>query len=85
MARKSTGTIPPPSPIADANQAVALLDGMHHWTCSRENSGDNRGYSVTITHAGKRVTAYRRTFIDATIAAFAKLRGQEQKFMRLAT
>lgn len=85
MARKSGGVIPPQQQIADANQAVALLGTMHHWTCSKQNSSQWVGYALTITHAGKRVTAYRRSFVDAAIAAFAKLRGgDEAPHMRLA-
>jgi predicted nucleic acid-binding protein len=86
MAQKSGGTIPPKQPIADANQAVALLCTLHHWQATKVNDRGGVGYSVTVTHAGKRVRAYRRTFIDAVIVALAKLRkGSETSapFMRL--
>jgi hypothetical protein len=85
MAVKSGGSIPGPQTIIDANQAVAILDSFHHWGVTRVNGEGRRGYSLTITHAGKRVTASRRTFVDAAIAAVAKLsRPQETSFMRLA-
>lgn len=84
MASKSGGKIPQKSQVADCNQAIAILDQMHHWSCTVKNHGDIRGHSVTITHAGKRVTAHRRTFIDAAIAGLAKLRGKEKVFMRIA-
>lgn len=85
MATKSGGTIPAPQRIVDANQAVAILDTFHHWRVTRVNGDGRRGYDLTITHAGKRVTAVRRTFIDAAIAAIAKLSApKETDFMRLA-
>ena len=85
MASKSGGTIPPPQSIADANQAVALLSMVHHWNCTKSN-GTGRGtrYVMTVTHAGRRVTVSRRSFVDCVGAAFEKLRGGETPTMRLA-
>jgi hypothetical protein len=89
MARKSGGEIPAVGQIADANQAIALLEGMHHWNCTRLNCGLRRAYSLTVTHAGRRVTAQRRLFVDAVIAALSKLREPTKKvkmveYMRIA-
>lgn len=77
MAKPSGGTIPEESPIADANQAWAMLEAMHHANVTRVNREDGkRGWQVTITHAGKRVRVRRREFVDAVIFALRRLRGE---------
>lgn len=43
MARKSGGEIPVKQAIADANQAVAMLDTVHHWSAKRVNRQDVTG------------------------------------------
>lgn len=74
MASPSGGTMPPQQPIVDANQAVALLATMHHWSATKLNREQGKPrYSVSITHAGCRVTANRDSFISASIAAIKKL------------
>lgn len=85
MASKSGGTIPTVNSIADANQAIALLDAMHFWGAKKLNTGHGRqAYEVSITHGERRVKAIRRFFIDAVIAALAKLRKADVGFMRIA-
>ena len=64
--------------IADSNQAIGLLESMHHWSSTKVNRSGRSGYSITITHAGKRVTAQRVRFVDAAIAAIGKLRAKEK-------
>jgi len=83
MASRSGGTIPPRQDIIDANQAIALLATVHHWAATKVNGG-RAGYKVTITHAGRRVTAHRVRFIDAVIAAMQKLRERDAPKLRLA-
>lgn len=88
MASKSGGEIPPRQQIADANQAIALLDSMHHWSSTRVTHGNRRGYQICITHAGRRVRVNRVSFVDAVITALAQLRGKpvmrKASFMRMA-
>lgn len=74
MALKSGGTIPAARPIIDSNQAIALLATVHHWQASKHNSGGRVRYDVTITHAGRRVSASAVQFPGAVSAALAKLR-----------
>lgn len=79
MAHKSTGTIGPFRPVVDPNSAFALLDTVYHWKATKVNSEDGPpGVEVTITHAGKRVSARRRTFVDALNAAMRKLNGSDK-------
>jgi len=74
MASKSGGTMPVKTYCEDAGVAISVLGELHHWACTRNNDKEGvRGYSVTITHAGKRVTASRRAWIDAVNAALSKL------------
>ena len=73
MAKPSKG-VPLVGRGIDANQIVALLDTVHHWSCTRINREDGvPGMEVTITHAGRRVTCQRRTFVDAANAALNEL------------
>lgn len=75
MASKSKGTMPKWSGVIDANQAVALLDTVHHWHATRINRSDGcPGIQVTITHGGRRAVAQRRMFVDAVNVAFEKLK-----------
>lgn len=77
MAKPSKGSMPQWKGVVDANQAVAILDTVHHWRSTRVNKTNGcPGYLVTITHGGARVTATRRTFVDAVNAAMAKLHGR---------
>lgn len=85
MASKSGGVVPSFGGVVDANQAVALLDTVHHWRATRVNRRDGvPGMSVTITHAGFRVNAQRRTFVDAVNAAMERLAAKDRPKMRLA-
>lgn len=85
MARKSDGQLPAVPPIAaDANQAILHLNRMYHWSATKINRDDNWTVCVTITHAGKRVSAERKTFIDAVNAAMTKLQKSETPYMRIA-
>lgn len=85
MASKSGGVVRDFKGVVDANQAVALLDTVHHWMVTRINRSDGvPGMSITITHAGFRVTAQRRTFVDAVNAAFSKLAVKDAPKMRIA-
>ncbi len=74
MAQKSGGMVPKETPAIDPNQAIATLSAMHHWASTKVNSERGPQYGVTITHAGKRVRAYRTTWIAAANAALVKLR-----------
>lgn len=87
MALKSGGTLPGPAPLMDANQAVALLATMHHWSATKVNrsAGEQRtGYIVTVTHGGRRVSAFRATFLEAVTAAMVNLRKHNKPRLRLA-
>lgn len=77
MALKSGGTVPPARPALDANQVVSLLAEMHHWSCRKVNSNGDHRYTVSITHAGCRVSANRQSFVAAAKAAMAKLRERD--------
>jgi hypothetical protein len=80
MASKSKGTPPKTSPLADANQAHGMLGMVHHWSCTKVNGPDGRvAHEVTITHAGRRVTAQRRYFVDAVADALDKLAANRTK------
>ena len=83
MAKPSGGSMPNWTGVIDANQALALLDTVHHWQATRVNRGTATGYSVTITHAGRRVSAQRRAFVDAVNAAMEKLKGKTSPRLRL--
>lgn len=88
MASKSKGRIPPPQPdCVDANQAIARLTVYHHWSATKINNEHGAHYCVSITHAGRRVSAYRRFFVEAATAAMVKLQSKDQpapSFMKLA-
>jgi hypothetical protein len=84
MASKSGGTMPEWTRVTDANEAVALLDTMHFWCVRRVNrTGGTPVMEVSITHAGSRVNAQRRTFVEATNAAMEKLHEKMWPAMRL--
>lgn len=83
MASKSGGTIPPYRQIACANDAIGILDALHHWSSTVKNAASaasmpRRAYRITITHAGRRVSAQRQSFVDAAIAALHKLQGKSE-------
>lgn len=71
--------------MLDMNQAIAVLNAMHHWTLQSENrNGNRRGYSCTIWDRsrigavggrkfGKRVTGYGTTPVIAVVRAIEKL------------
>lgn len=85
MALKSGGTIPPFRGVVDANQAHAILDTIHHWRLTRINRADGcPGYDLKITHAGKRVSAVRRTFVECVNVAMGKLRDGDAPKLKLA-
>jgi prepilin-type N-terminal cleavage/methylation domain-containing protein len=73
MAKPSDGTPADAFHAMDVGSALAMLGQLHHWSCTRVNREAGRGYKVTITHAGRRVSATRRNWIDAVNAASAKL------------
>jgi hypothetical protein len=73
MANPSGGSNYDAFQAMDAGSALAMLDGLHHWSCTRVNRADGRGYKVKVTHAGKRVSATRPSWIDAVNAAVQKL------------
>lgn len=85
MASKSGGAMPNWTRVTDANEAHAMLDTMHFWCVRRVNrSGGAPSTEVSITHAGRRVNAQRRTFVEATNAAMEKLHGKMWPELRLA-
>lgn len=77
MASKSGGSVDDVRfrGVMDANQAMALLDTVHHWHATRVNrEAVGHGVQVQITHGGKRVRVQRRSFVEAVNAAFTKLK-----------
>lgn len=85
MALKSGGNVNDAAGlVVDANQAIALLVRLHHWSCTKENSNGRSSYSVTITHGGKRVRASAAEFVAAVNAARGKLLEASKPFMRMA-
>ena len=75
MARKSTGTPPPPGLLLDDAQAWQQLCVLHHFRVARVNRGEGkRALRVDVTHAGRRVSATAGTLLEATSAAMEKLR-----------
>lgn len=61
--------------IMNCNQAIVVLGTFHHWGSTKVNSSNGgwHGYEIRITHAGRRVTAYRRFWIDAVNAAVNRI------------
>ena len=69
------GSVPRTEQIADADHAIAVLSLVHHWRATKTNrSGRGTGCEVTITSAGHRVMASRKTFVEAVQAGLDKLR-----------
>jgi hypothetical protein len=75
--RPSGGITPPPTPLHDANQAVALLATMHKWSCTMTQDGDHVRYVIDVRQAGRRVRGSGRTFVGAVMTALGKFRGIE--------
>lgn len=72
--KPSTGRVPRRQPLADANQAVALLQSLHNWSCSMTRGDAGIRYQVTVRHAGRRCTGYGREFLAAVQNALLNLR-----------
>lgn len=57
------------------NQAIAVLDAMHHWTLKTNNSMlRGRYYECTIWNDGRRVTGHGRSPISAIMRAIDNLK-----------
>ena len=70
---------PIPAGVAvDANQAVVLLDQLHHWSCMRVvDTRYGGGHRVKLRHVGFIVSSARPSFVEAANAALCKLRRVE--------
>lgn len=61
--------------MRDMNQAIAVLDAMHHWTLQTHNRhGQRDGYECTIWNDGRRVTGHGRSPISAIMRAIDNLK-----------
>lgn len=59
----------------DMNQAIAVLDAMHHWTLKPNNRmGERRSYECTVWNAGRRVTGHGRSPVAAIMRALDNLK-----------
>lgn len=79
MAHRSNpyAPMPPTGAIVDANQAMAMLEYVHHWAIRKLNPSGKRthpGVLVDITSHGKRFSARGRSLPQAVAVAMAKLR-----------
>jgi hypothetical protein len=75
MAVKSGGTVDQCGGAMDANGAMAQLSILHFFNVKKVNRNGVSGVRVDVTHAGRRVSAERRSFIEAFNAVMAALRG----------
>jgi hypothetical protein len=84
MASKSGGVVPVFKGIVDANQAMAILQTMNHWSATKNNrTGGVPTVSISITHAGYRVTAQRQYFVDAVNAAMSEMAMRDAPKLRI--
>jgi hypothetical protein len=61
--------------MRDMNQAIAILDAMHHWRLQVHNSeGRRRCYECTIWNGGRRVNGYGQTPVAAIMRAIDNLK-----------
>lgn len=61
--------------MRDMNQAIAVLDAMHHWSLKCNNShGLRRNHECTIWNCGRRVSACGQTPLAAIQHAIQKLK-----------
>ena len=66
--------------MRDMNQAMAVLDAVHHWTLKTNNAnGLRRSYECTVWNAGRRVTGHGRSPIAAIMRALDNLKDPRKR------